>query len=72
MQHRTEAIRIVNERLQSPLQALSDGTIATVANMAVYEVSYSLNYVVWGQLLTGDIVLERVHEKYGGTFERSS
>ena len=38
MQHRTEAIRIVNERLQDPLQALSDGTIAAVANMAVYEV----------------------------------
>ena len=45
MQHRTEAIRIVNERLQHPSQAVSDGTIAAVANMAVYEVSGSLGSI---------------------------
>jgi hypothetical protein len=32
----------VNERLQDPSQALNDGTIAAVANMAVYEVSGGL------------------------------
>jgi hypothetical protein len=38
LQHRTEAIRIVNERLQDRTHALTDGTIATVANIAIYEV----------------------------------
>jgi hypothetical protein len=42
MQHRTEAIRIVNERLEDPQQALSDGNIAAVANLAIYEVSNEL------------------------------
>lgn len=36
--HRTEAIRIVNERLGDPIKRLSDGTIAAVANIAIYEV----------------------------------
>lgn len=36
--HRMEAVRIVNERLADVSQGLSDGTIAAVANMAVYEV----------------------------------
>jgi hypothetical protein len=43
MQHRTEAIRIVNERLRDPSQALSDSNIAAVANMAVYEVTMISN-----------------------------
>jgi hypothetical protein len=38
MYHRTQAIRIVNEKLADPRQALSTATIAAVANMAVYEV----------------------------------
>jgi hypothetical protein len=39
VQHRTRAIQIINERLTNQDKVLSDGTIATVANMAVYEVS---------------------------------
>ncbi|KAF4631206.1 hypothetical protein G7Y89_g6916 [Cudoniella acicularis] len=35
--HRTMAMKIVNERLEDPAQALSDGTIAAVANLAIYE-----------------------------------
>ncbi len=38
LRHRMEAVRIVNERLADIPRALSDGTIATVANIAVYEV----------------------------------
>ncbi|KUJ13964.1 uncharacterized protein LY89DRAFT_151350 [Mollisia scopiformis] len=37
--HRMEAVRIVNERLATAHNTLSDGTIAAVANMAVYEAS---------------------------------
>ncbi|KAE8443125.1 hypothetical protein EG329_002369 [Mollisiaceae sp. DMI_Dod_QoI] len=37
LRHRMEAVRIVNERLADIPRALSDGTIATVANIAVYE-----------------------------------
>lgn len=39
LKHRTQAIRIVNERLRDPEKALTDGTIAAVANLASYEVS---------------------------------
>ena len=39
VQHRTRAIQIINDRLKNSDQALSDGNIAAVANMAVYEVS---------------------------------
>ena len=36
--HKSQAIKIVNERLKDPSQALNDATIATVANMATLEV----------------------------------
>jgi len=38
MYHRTEAIRLVKERVRDPIKALSDGTIKALANMAVYKV----------------------------------
>jgi hypothetical protein len=41
--HASEAARIVNERLLDPSQALTNETIATVANMAAFEVSLPLN-----------------------------
>lgn len=37
--HASEAARIVNERLVDSDQALTNETIATVANMAAFEVS---------------------------------
>jgi hypothetical protein len=37
--HASEAAKIVNERLADPNQALTNETIATVANMAAFEVS---------------------------------
>jgi hypothetical protein len=39
--HASQAARIVNERLADPNQALTNETIATVANMAAFEVSLS-------------------------------
>ena len=57
MQHRTQAIRIVNERLRDPKQALSDGNIAAVANMAVYEVSVSLQVQLLGVMILTKISL---------------
>jgi hypothetical protein len=48
LQHRTEAMRIINERLQNPYQALTDVTIAAVANIAIYEVSSAPR---WGVLM---------------------
>jgi hypothetical protein len=36
--HLQQAIRILNERLQSPSQVISDTTIATVASLALLEV----------------------------------
>ncbi|TAQ87701.1 hypothetical protein B7494_g3981 [Chlorociboria aeruginascens] len=43
--HRTKAMQIVNQRLDGS-QSLSDGTIAAVANMAIYEVNkiHSIDY----------------------------
>ena len=40
LQHRTEAIRIVNKRLRDSSLALTDSTIAAVANIAIYEVRH--------------------------------
>jgi hypothetical protein len=37
--HASQAAKIVNERLANPNQALTDETVATVANMAAFEVS---------------------------------
>jgi hypothetical protein len=37
--HAVQAAKIVNERLVDPAQALTNETIATVANMAAFEVS---------------------------------
>lgn len=37
--HSTMAAKLINERLANPSVALTDETIATVANMAAYEVS---------------------------------
>jgi hypothetical protein len=37
IEHRTEGIRLLNERLGDPVRGLSDGSIATVANIAIYE-----------------------------------
>ena len=34
-----QAVRILNERMEDPLQSLTDGTIGAVANLAAYEVS---------------------------------
>jgi hypothetical protein len=42
--HAGEAARIVNERLADPNKALTNETIATVANMAAFEVSLALNF----------------------------
>jgi hypothetical protein len=39
--HASQAAKIVNERLVDPAQALTNETIATVANMAAFEVSVS-------------------------------
>ncbi len=39
--HAVQAAKIVNERLVEPAQALTNETIATVANMAAFEVSVS-------------------------------
>jgi hypothetical protein len=39
LQHRTEAIRIVNDRLRNNTKTLTDGNIAAVANIAIYEAS---------------------------------
>jgi hypothetical protein len=40
--HASQAAKIVNERLTDPSQALKNETIATVANMAAFEVSISI------------------------------
>ena len=40
--HASEAAKIVNERLADPDQALTNETIATVANMAAFEVSLAI------------------------------
>ena len=39
--HLTQTIRILNERLQDPLQKISDSTIAAVALLALTEVGAS-------------------------------
>lgn len=44
--HRMEAIRIVNQRIADATEALSDGTIAAVANIAVYEVNFRRLHVL--------------------------
>jgi Fungal specific transcription factor domain len=36
--HKTEAIRLINERLQDPIESSSDGTLTAVLYMAQYEV----------------------------------
>lgn len=73
MQHRTEAIRIVNERLLDPSKALNDGTIAAVANMAVYEVSVGLSSGdLRAYLLTINLVFKWLNEEYGSPFKRTS
>lgn len=42
IQHRIEGIRILNDRLGDPIKGLSDGSIAAVANIAIYEVCYEV------------------------------
>ena len=39
--HRMKSAYIINERLRSPFGQLSDGTIATVAALASYEVYFT-------------------------------
>jgi hypothetical protein len=39
--HRMKSVCIINERLRSPVGRLSDGTIATVAALANYEVCFT-------------------------------
>ena len=39
LQHRLEAIRILNGRMGDPVQSLTDGTFGAVAILALYEVS---------------------------------
>jgi hypothetical protein len=38
-QHKGEAIRIINQRLDDPNGRLEDGTIAAIACLAIFEVS---------------------------------
>jgi len=40
MKHKTEAIRIINERLSDPSLSVSDETILAVSHLAAYEVSF--------------------------------
>jgi hypothetical protein len=40
LRHRMKGIQILNERLEDPARGLSDGSIAAVANVAMYEVCY--------------------------------
>jgi hypothetical protein len=42
LQHRLEAIRILNTRLDDPVLSLSDGAIGTVASLALYELRCNL------------------------------
>lgn len=68
LQHRTDAIRIVNERLRDRTQALADGTIAAVANIAIYEVSpcfYSRILIFTKRLA----VNEWMQGKHAGSFK---
>jgi hypothetical protein len=46
-QHKGEVIRIINERLSDPKRRVTDGTIAAIACLAAFEVSFfsTLTYV---------------------------
>ena len=39
-QHKGEAIRIINKRLGDPTRRVTDGTIAAIACLAAFEVSF--------------------------------
>jgi hypothetical protein len=47
-QHKGEVIRIINERLSDPTRRVADGTIAAIACLAAFEVSFfsPLTYVI--------------------------
>lgn len=44
-QHKGEVIRIINERLGDPARRIIDGTIASIACLAAFEVSLDLPYL---------------------------
>jgi hypothetical protein len=46
MKHKTEAIRIINERLNDPILCTSDETILAVSHLAGYEVGNSLHSLI--------------------------
>ena len=69
LQHRTEAIRIVNKRLRYRTQALTDCTIASVANIAIYEVSHwSSSHIL--MLIESMIVNQWIYGKHASSFKR--
>lgn len=40
LQYRTRGIQVLNKRFDDPIEAISDGSIVAIANIAVYEVQH--------------------------------